>query len=315
MATPPPPSDLSISGAALASLLHLAATSASDSSGLLSGHLSLPSSSSAPLSDFDPSPSIPTPSPSSHLFITHLFSFNSPLSFFSSLGHVDAPFLRSHFPDSSSLVGWFSFRRNSALRPSMRELAVSVSLSKTLGTDTPCVFLLLSSSLSPNRAVHTHDYRAFLLRPGAKPVLEPMSLRVLNVGPGSSGGQYSAFSANLSTLPSMPCAIRGMDDVDSMVICEGGKGNSKKEESLLAMKEKAREQKVLDSSTEGFEVERLERLVGVPTNAYTHEIEELYRSMLSKLESLTHQVEKTSAMVFEQENQNLELRCKVAGME
>ncbi|KAJ3684103.1 hypothetical protein LUZ61_013267 [Rhynchospora tenuis] len=314
MATPPSPSDLSISGAALASLLHLAATSASDSSGLLSGHLSLPSSSSAPLSDYDPSPSVPAPSPSSNLLITHLFSFNSPLSFFSSLGQVHASFLHSHFAHSS-LVGWFSFRRTSSLRPSMRELAVSVSLSQTLATDTPCVFLLLSSSLSPNRAVHTHDYRAFLLRPGAKPLLEPISLRVLNVGPSSSGGQYSAFSANLSTLPSLPCAIRGMDDGDSMVICEGGKEKSKKEESLLSMKEKAREQKVLDASTEGFEVERLEKLVGGPANAYTHEIEELYRSMLRKLESLTHQVEKTSAMVFEQENRNLELRCKVAGME
>jgi hypothetical protein len=80
------------------------------------------------------------------------------------------------------------------------------------------VFLLLSSSLSPNRAVHTHDYRPFLLGPGVKPVLEPASLRVLNVGLSSSGGQYGTFSANLSALPSMPCAIRGMDNDDSMAI-------------------------------------------------------------------------------------------------
>jgi hypothetical protein len=66
------------------------------------------------------------------------------------------------------------------------------------------------------------------------------------------------------------------------------------------MKEKAHEQKVLDASTEGFMVDRLEKLVGGPANEYTHEIEELYGSMLRKLESLTHQVEKTSAMVFEQ---------------
>lgn len=69
---------------------------------------------------------------------------------------------------------------------------------------------------------------------------------------------------------------------------------------MVAMKEKACEQKVLDVSTEGFAVERLEKLVGGPANAYTQEIEELYGSMLRKLESLTHQVEKTSAMVFEQ---------------
>ncbi|XP_078181190.1 BRISC complex subunit Abro1-like protein isoform X2 [Carex rostrata] len=314
MATPPPPSDLSISGIALSSLLHLASTSPSDSSGLLGGHLSLPSSPSPPLSDFDPSPSVPTPSSSSSLFITHLVSFNSPLSFFSSLGHVDASLVQSHFPNSSP-VGWFSFRRSSSLRPSMREFAVSVSLAKTLGSNTPCVFLLLSSSLSPNRAVHTYDYRAFLLSPGVNPVLEPVSLRVLNVGPSSSGGQYDSFSANLSALPSVPCVIRGVDDANAMVICEGEKKKSKKEDSLVTLKEKAREQKVLDVSTEGFAVERLEKLVGGPADAYTHEIEELYGSMLRKLESLTSQVEKTSSVVFEQENRNLELRCKLAGME
>lgn len=95
---------------------------------------------------------------------------------------------------------------------------MSVSLAKTLGSNTPCVFLLLSSSLSPNRAVHTYDYRAFLLSPGVNPVLEPVSLRVLNVGPSSSGGQYDSFSANLSALPSVPCVIRGVDDANAMVI-------------------------------------------------------------------------------------------------
>jgi predicted extracellular nuclease len=69
---------------------------------------------------------------------------------------------------------------------------------------------------------------------------------------------------------------------------------------LFVMKEKACEQTVLDESTEGFTVDRLEKLVGEPSSAYTHEIEELYGSMLRKLKSLTHQVEKTTAVVFEQ---------------
>lgn len=68
----------------------------------------------------------------------------------------------------------------------------------------------------------------------------------------------------------------------------------------MTLKEKAREQKVLDVSTEGFAVERLEKLVGGPADAYTYEIEELYGSMLRKLENLTSQVEKTSSVVFEQ---------------
>ncbi|KAJ3671724.1 hypothetical protein LUZ60_007803 [Juncus effusus] len=216
----------------------------------------------------------------------------------------------------SPIVGWFSYRRNTSPRPSMRELAVSSSLAKTLETNNniPCVFLLLSSSNSPNRAVHTHVYKAFVvLKQGERSVLQPVSLKVINVGPSSSGGQYGNFTPELSPLPLMPCSVRATEDLHFNPCSEGEKKKSKKEESLGDLKEKARGQKTLDSVSDGFGVERLEKLV--TGNSYTNELEDLYCSMLSKLEGLVRQVEKSSIRVSDQENRNLELRCKLAGME
>ncbi|KAJ3680898.1 hypothetical protein LUZ60_015387 [Juncus effusus] len=291
---PPPVPTLSISGLTLASLLHLASTSPCDASGLLSGHLSLPSLPPA-LSDFDP-PSVPVVTPAS-LFITHHYSFPSPLSFFSPLAVIDRSFVSSLSP----IVGWFSYRRNTSPRPSMRELAVSSSLAKTLETNNniPCVFLLLSSSNSSNRAVHTHVYKAFVvLKQGERSVLQPVSLKVINVGPSSSGGQYGNFTPELSPLPLMPCSVRATEDLHFNPCSEGEKKKSKKEESLGDLKEKAQGQKTLDSVSDGFGVERLEKLV--TGNSYTNELEDLYCSMLSKLEGLVRQVEKSSIRVSDQ---------------
>ncbi|OAY62563.1 hypothetical protein ACMD2_01139 [Ananas comosus] len=244
------------------------------------------------------------------------------MSFYDPLGRVDLPTLRlsaaSAGASAASVVGWFSARRRSPLRPSMRELAVSLSLSQApalaLPADgsppcdpRPCVFLLLSSSATANLAVHTHEYRAFVLRPDPSGgSLVPRSLDVINVGP-AFRAQYGSFSPE-SPLPWMPHRPRGAEEKE-------GDGRGKRGESLSRQRSAAREQRMLDAVTEGFGVERLEKLVGPAAVEYTSQLEDLYGKMLLKLESLARQVEKSSARVLEQENRNLLMRSKLAGLE
>ncbi|XP_072974833.1 uncharacterized protein [Typha angustifolia] len=276
---------LSVSSATLASLLHRFTSSSGDLDGLLFGHLSL----LPPILHDDDHLHLHSSSSSSAASITGYFCSGFPMHFYDHLGHVNP----SSFPSSSSsssLLGWFSARRLSPLRPSMRELAVSISLSKTL---TPCVFLLLSSSASPNNSIHTIDFRAFVVSGG---VLEPRSLDLVNLGLGL-WGQSGNFSAE-SALPWIPTGIKK------------GKGKS-----IGRTQEVAREKKVLDKFVEGFEIERLEQMVGAGAGKCIPELEDLYGRMLLKLESLARLVEKSSARVLQQENHNLRLQSKIVGLE
>lgn len=78
---------------------------------------------------------------------------------------------------------------------------------------------------------------------------------------------------------------------------------------------KKEEQRRMDLCAEGFDVGRLSRLVGPEAVKYTGEVEDLYKQMLAKLEGLARVVEKGSARVSEQENHNMKLRYRVAGLE
>lgn len=57
---------------------------------------------------------------------------------------------------------------------------------------------------------------------------------------------------------------------------------------------------MLESSAEGFSVERLGRLVGPVASQCTSELEDLYGRMLLKLESLARLVEESSAKILVQ---------------
>ncbi|KAJ6804733.1 uncharacterized protein M6B38_184490 [Iris pallida] len=284
MADDVPFTKISISGPTLSSLLQRFSSSPSNLDGLLFGHVvRLPSPS---LTDDDPSSSTPTPIPLS-ITITSFLSSPSPLSPFS------PPQNPNPSSPSSSLVGWFSARRHSSLRPSMRELSLSSLLSQTLTVAPPsCVFLLLSSFTTANRAVHTHEYRAYVLSPrGSR--LRPVSVDVANIGPGLAA-QYDAFAPEAPGFPWLTCrreveaegerAIGG-DDMD------------------------------VEWSVEGFGVEKMEGLIGEKAADYTAELEELYQKMLAKLEGLARMVEKSSAWVLDQETQNSVLRNKITGLE
>ncbi|XP_073100795.1 uncharacterized protein [Elaeis guineensis] len=324
MADDTPVEKISISGPTLASIIHRFTSSPGDVDGLLFGHVTrLPP---PDLHDDDPSSAASAASSSPlSATVTGIFCSGSPMGLYNALGRLDLPAFRrafaaaDHRPPGCSLLGWFSGRRRSPVRPSMREFAVSLSLYKSpiLTLDErpgsphpdlppkPCIFLLLSSSSSPNHAVHTHEYRAFVFRStaGGSGVLEPRSLDVINVGP-AFRGQYSSFSPE-SAFPWMPCWSKGVEEGER----ERG---SKKGESL---REAERELRLLESSAEGFGLARLELLVGPGAAEYTSELEDLYTKMLLKVEGLARLVEKSSARVLEQENRNSLLRNKLAGME
>ncbi|PKA50582.1 hypothetical protein AXF42_Ash013797 [Apostasia shenzhenica] len=313
---------ISISGPTLSSILQRFASSSGDVDGLLFGHFTrLP----------PPDPHDDDPSSSSYAtassgaasslsaVITGYFSSGSPMSFYDSIGRIDSHSLRRAAAAADDdrrplLIGWFSARRRSPLRPSMREVSVSNSFLETLTLASAaecmpqnpnpgsCIFLLLSSSATENQAIHTHDYRAFVLRMKKSPIgariLEPRSLDIVNIGP-AFRGQYGSFSPE-SALPWLPWKV---DD------------ELAEPESLRNLKDVAAAQRLLDSAAEGFNMERLAHLVGPGIAEYASELEDLYRKMLIKLEGLARLVEKSSARVLEQENRNLKLRCRLAGLE
>ncbi|KAG0463638.1 hypothetical protein HPP92_019198 [Vanilla planifolia] len=312
---------ISIAGPALASILQRFSSSPGDADGFLFGHFTrLPPPDphdDDPSSSYSvaPGPGSPTAFSAS---ITGQFSSGAPMSFYDSIGRIDPHCVRratasTEIGHGSVLLGWFSCRRRTTLRPSMRELAVSNSLFKTLTLGTPSVpklqdsppaasiFLLLSSSSTENQSIHTHEYRAFVLRkksPGGACVLEPTSLHIVNIGP-DFRGQYGSFLPE-SMLPLMPCGAE--DDLGWR-------------EGLRGLQEAGAAQRLLGLATEGFKMEQLAHLVGPGGAEYVSELEDLYRKMLLKLERLASLVEKSSAKVLEQENKNSKMRCRLAGLE
>lgn len=74
------------------------------------------------------------------------------------------------------------------------------------------------------------------------------------------------------------------------------------EDKVVSLNEKKRianDQRELDMCAQGFEVGKLSRLVGYEAVNYTSSLEDLYGSMLAKLEGLARQVEKSNALVNE----------------
>ncbi|XP_004305104.1 PREDICTED: uncharacterized protein LOC101305783 [Fragaria vesca subsp. vesca] len=225
-------------------------------------------------------------------------------------GQVDQILLRrlaqSQSP-SSHLLGWFSGRRRSHLRPSLREFAVSNSLTSNpslsfpiqtspppiAGDLKPCLFLLFASPIT-DQTIHTHEYRAYQFRTATRS-FEPKSIDIVNIGP-AFRGHYGAFSPS-SQFPALPCELRA----EPMNVDRG-------EESLGQLKT----QSELDMWAEGLEVSSLSRLMGLEAASYTSGVEELYGKMLVKIESLAREVEDSSAKIREQEDHNRKLRYKAA---
>lgn len=72
------------------------------------------------------------------------------------------------------------------------------------------------------------------------------------------------------------------------------------EDSLSGMKQAIKDQREIDACAEGFQVAKLNRLLGSDAANYTGGVEDLYEKMLTKIESVARLVEESSAKVFEQ---------------
>ncbi|CAN6715481.1 unnamed protein product [Malus baccata var. baccata] len=270
---------VTISGPALASMIQRFSTSPGSVDGLIFGHVS-----HIPPTLTDDSPNS-TSSATLIATVNVFFCSASTLSFYNSSGRAQSP--------SSHLLGWFSDRRRSHLRPSLREFSVSNSLSSILnlnipiqspseGSDgaptlTPSLFLLFASPVFDQK-IHTHEYQAYQFRP-SKHSFELKPIQIVNIGPA-----FRAHYGNFS--PSSP----------------GDLGST----------EAAQQGSELDMCSEGLEVGSLSRLMGSEATNYTAGVEDLYEKMLVKIETLTRLVEQSSAKVLGQENHNRKLRYKAA---
>lgn len=179
----------------------------------------------------------------------------------------------------------------------MREFAVAASLSsmtqfafpvKNAPESTsfnPCVFLLLASPLS-DQSIHTHEYRGYQFRTVTES-FDPKSMDIVNIGP-AFRGHYGSFSPN-APFPSLACDFRNSP-----------MNEDKDERGLNQMKQMSKDQRELDMCAEGLEVGSLSRLMGSEATNYTAGLENLYETMLVKIENLARQVERSSAKILDQ---------------
>ncbi|XP_076915829.1 uncharacterized protein LOC143575307 [Bidens hawaiensis] len=282
---------IQISGPTLASLLQRVSSAAGDLDGLLFGRVAHLTPST--LSD---DPSSTSDEPTLIATVTGFFSSSSTSTFYSPSGQIHAPSLSSLISTSDCLIGWFSARRKTHLRPSMRETAVTASLVQTLSSPKCCpgIFILLTTPFH-DQLIHTHEYKAFQFR-SSTDTFEARTLDVVNLGPGFRG-HYGNFTPN-SPFPDLPFEVKGLGN-ESMVEDEG-KFESEKFGLLC---------------DDGFKIGRLKGLMSSEAANYTAELEELYGNMIKKMNGLAKVVEQSSARVLEQEKHNMKLRCKVAGIE
>ncbi|KAE9603136.1 putative FAM175 family protein [Lupinus albus] len=304
-----PLQNIAISGPTLASIIQRFSTSPSSIDGLLFGHVTH----ITPLNLSDDSAESPD-SPTLLATVTGFLSSPSSASttsFFDSSGTVNPSSIRRllHHHHNSSLLGWFSARRKTPLRPSMREFSVTASLSSLSqfsssiknatkpSSFNPCVFLLFASpSVDHNTHVHTHEYRAYQFR-GAGNSFEAKSINIINIGP-AFRGHYGSFSPN-SMFPALDCEV-------------GGSPMKEDEERLSRMKQVAKDKKELDDYAEGFEIGKLSKLMGSEATSYTAGLEDLYEKMLLKIQNLTRDVENSSVKVLELESYNKKLKLKIS---
>lgn len=275
---------LSISGAALAALLHRCAAATGDCDGLLFGRAFRPPAPAPTLSDYDDlAPALSAPPLS--ISVSGHSSLSQPSSLSDSLGRFHPP-----SPSSPPPLGFFSSRRRAPLRPSMRELSLASSLSKALQPLAhPLLFILVSPSASRDLSTHSFDYRAYLLH-GSR--LVPTSLTVVNVGPGFRD-QYHSFAPEspFPLLPHQPTQAP-----------QGGDGYS------------IGEHKAVDAMVEGFGLGKLQGLIGAAAGQGA-EMDGMYAGMLRRLEKLAREVEKSNHRVLDQEKRNMMLRYRSAGLE
>ncbi|GKV06118.1 hypothetical protein SLEP1_g18045 [Rubroshorea leprosula] len=283
---------IAVSGPTLASMIERINSCLGDADGLLFGDVA--SITPTALSD----DSTQTPSDSQLVAtISGFLCFISPLSFYDSAGRVDPTLVTTHL-NQKPLIGWFSSRRKTPIRPSMREFSVTHSLSSIPNLSLPIqnpnfssnfppsIFLLFTTPFQ-DQLIHTNQYCAYRFQL-QKQCFSPVSIDIVNIGP-AFRGHYGSFCPS-SALPFLSCELKNSAAMNE----DRDKG------SLSGVKQAAKDQEDLDMCAEGMDIGRLSQLMGPEAANYTAGLEHLYEKMLTKLESLSRLVEASSAKVLEQ---------------
>uniref|UniRef100_A0A2C9V9T6 Uncharacterized protein n=1 Tax=Manihot esculenta TaxID=3983 RepID=A0A2C9V9T6_MANES len=289
---------VAISGPTLTYMIQRFSSSLGDVDGFLFGHVTHIAPST--LSDDSPQTSSDSDSPQLVATVTSFLCPSSPLSFYDALGRVDSSSLHRFLSPQThhQFIGWFSARRKTPIRPSMREFSVSRSLSTNSQLSfpiknsenpiklSPCIFLLFATPLQ-DQLIHTHEYRAYQFRVSTQS-FEPKSIDIVNIGP-AFRGHYGSFSPN-SPFPMLNCELSSLSAMNE----------DRRDEALSEIKQVSKDQRELDMCAEDFPVSNLSRLIGSEASNHTAGLENLYEKMLAKIDSLARQVEKSNAKVFEQ---------------
>ncbi|KAG2272531.1 hypothetical protein Bca52824_067086 [Brassica carinata] len=259
---------IEIPGPTLASLIQRASSSPGDVDGLLFGQIHrIASTTLSDDSPAEPSASISSSSSSDQIVatVTSFISSGKTVSFYDPSAELTRAGSTLQLGSPDRLLGWFSARRTTANRPSMRELAVASSLSSRFqlpieNSESPnsmpsSVFILLTTPLT-DQLIHTHEYRAYQFRPLNRR-LEPRSLGIVNIGP-AFRGHYGSFNPK-SGFPPLLCEVSS-----SAMMNE-----DRDEGSLSGKKQAVKDQKEVDALADGFGVGSLKRLVGAEAASYT----------------------------------------------
>jgi hypothetical protein len=128
-----------------------------------------------------------------------------PIAFINKDGSIDLDAVRSMLDkENGTLIGWFSFRGNSPLRPSMKEVFVHTKLKSELfksEDDLTPIFMMLTSSTAVNFSTHSFDCRVVRICNGpsgngpSENLFRPLELQIKNLSH-STRTEYDAFSAH-----------------------------------------------------------------------------------------------------------------------
>jgi len=120
----------------------------------------------------------------------------APCSFYDGSGTLNVNFQKAVEGTDQELLGWFKFRPNTSLRPSLREIAVHSQLEKLRFkyqrqklAQIPFIFGVLTQTNSTNQSTHTYDYRFLQIE---RERITPLELHITNLIH-SSQNEYDDF--------------------------------------------------------------------------------------------------------------------------
>ncbi|XP_038070741.1 BRISC complex subunit Abraxas 2-like [Patiria miniata] len=129
------------------------------------------------------------------------YACDEPFSFYDRRGRVDQVKLLSMLKDNyKHIIGWYRFRRNTMLDPSMRETTLHRELLNLFHTDTPDLFLLglFTSGMAWNQATHFFNHQLLTL---GNRGLTRLGANIINLGDtGHSEYRASGSAGTVATV-------------------------------------------------------------------------------------------------------------------